>query len=148
MASILTSTCWPTHFLPKWLAAFFAAIVLGMVLGFVLHHAGGPARVQLSLEAYEIYTDGTKELVPAHVTTGGRGAVAVPESDQGATSTDPKKPLLISREPGTKQWLIFDWQGTTIPRRIDPWPKSAIPYIVEFPLHRRNPHPVKHKTAH
>lgn len=102
----------------------------------------------MSLEAYELYTDGTKALIPAHVTTGGAGDTAIAESDQGATSTDPKKPLLISRAPGSKQWLIFQWQGVTLPRRINPWPQSPIPYIVVFDLKHPNPHSKSHRAAH
>lgn len=157
MASLLTSTCWPRRFIERWLAVFFAAVVLGGLWGATAHKPPKPLapkqapplkNVRVSLEAYEVYTDGTKDLIPAHVTTGGRGDKPVEESNQGATSTDLKKPLLISREPGTKQWLIFKWQGATINRRIDPWPKSSIPYIVEFNLHHPNPHTVKHRAAH
>lgn len=148
MASIIASTCWPTRFAAKWLALFFGATVFGLVLGALAYPRISTALVQVNLQAYEIYSDGTRALVPAHVITAGRGEVPVAESDQGATSTDPKKPLLISREPGTKQWLIFQWAGTNTPRRINPWPKSAIPYIVEFHLNRPSPHTVRPKTAH
>ena len=148
MASLLTSTCWPTRFLAKWVIAFLAAVILGILLGFLVHRRAAPPRVQINLEAYEVYTDGIKVLVPAHVQTGGIGDQPIPESDQGATSTDMTKPLLISRAPGTRQWLIFQWQGVTLNRRINPWPQSPIPYVVVFDLKRHNPHPVKQKAAH
>ncbi|MDQ2798879.1 MAG: hypothetical protein M3Y13_04460 [Armatimonadota bacterium] len=146
MASPFASTCWPSRFFAKWLAVFFAASLLGIVLGALIHKrpppklSAPPVRVQLSWKAYEVYTDGSKVLVPAHVTTGGIGGKPIPESDQGTTSTDPKKPLLISRIPGSKLWLIFEWQGHVIPRLTNPWPQSTEPYTVTFNLKRPNPH--------
>ena len=110
--------------------------------------APAPPHVRVELEAFEVYTDGAKALVPAHVTTGGVGDKPVAESDQGATSTDPKKPLLISRVSGSKLWLIFQWQGHIERRLINPWPLSSIPYIVEFDLGRPNPRTVRHRAAH
>jgi len=164
MASILASTCWPTRFLAKWLAVFFGAALLGMVLGALAFKRlppkplPPPVRVQVKWEAVEVYADGTKALVPAHVTTGGIGDKPIPESDQGRTSTDPKKPLLISRVSGSKLWLIFEWQGRVINRLTNPWPQSTITYTVEFDLKRPNPHPISqhpisqhpisHRAAH
>jgi hypothetical protein len=157
MASLLTSTCWPTHFVAKWLAVFFGAALLGTVLGALTHKRPTPkpmppkpppARVQVKWEAVEVYADGTKALVPAHVTTGGIGDRPIPESDQGRTSTDPKKPLLISRVSGSKLWLIFQWQDHVINRLTNPWPQSTITYTVEFDLKRPNPHTLRHGTAH
>lgn len=146
MASIFASTCWPTRFFAKWLAVFFGAALLGLVLGALVQKRKPPpkpalpaVRVQVRWEAVEIYSDGTRALVPAHVTTGGIGDKPVPESDQGKTSIDPKKPLLISRVSGSRLWLIFQWQGQTINRLINPWPQSTITYTVEFNLHRPPP---------
>ena len=156
MASIISSTCWPTRFVAKWLAVFFGATLLGLLLAAFTHkqvthkivNLPPPKRVQAQWEAFEVYADGTKALIPAHVTTGGIGDRAVPESDQGKTSTDPKKPLLISRISGSKLWLIFEWRGHVINRLTNPWPQSTILYTVEFPLNRPNPHPAKPKAAH
>jgi len=157
MASLFASTCWPTRFLAKWLAVFFGAAVLGVVLGAFApkppkppppQPAPPPQRVQVKLEAVEVYADGTKALVPAHVTTGGVGDKPVAESDQGATSTNLKKPLLISRVSGSKLWLIFQWQGHVERRLINPWPQSTLTYTVEFGLKRPNPHTIKHEAAH
>lgn len=150
MASLFASTCWPTRFFAKWLALFFGAALLGLVLGAVVQKRKPPkmaatpaqvtapslARVQVRLQAVEIYSDGTQALIPAHVTTSGIGDKPVPESDQGKTSTDPKKPLLISRVPGSKLWLTFQWQNHTINRLINPWPQSTITYTVDFSLNR------------
>lgn len=146
MASLFASTCWPTRFFTKWLALFFGAALLGLVLGALVQKrtprkpAVPLARVQVRWQAVEIYSDGTRALVPAHVTTGGIGDVPVAESDQGKTSIDPKKPLLISRVPGSRLWLTFQWQGHVINRLINPWPQSTITYTVEFDLHRPHPH--------
>lgn len=146
MASPFASPCWPSRFFAKWLAVFFAASLLGIILGALTHKrplskpAPPPMRVQVSWEAFEVYTDGTKALVPAHVTTGGIGEKPIPESNQGTTSTDPKKPLLISRISGSKLWLIFEWQGHVINRLTNPWPQSTVPYTVNFDLKRPNPH--------
>lgn len=160
MASLFASTCWPTRFFPKWLAVFFFAVIAGVSLGAFAHKRPAPRlapavkpvpqpqRVQVKLEAFEVYTDGTKALVPAHVTTGGIGDKPVAESDQGATSTNLKKPLLISRVSGTRLWLIFQWQRRVERRLINPWPQSPIPYIVEFDLKRPNPHTKTHGAAH
>ncbi len=146
MAFSLASTCWPTRFFAKWLAVFFGAILGGIVLSAILHRytvvkAPPPARVQVNLRAVEIYADGTRESVPALVSTGGPGDKPIPESDQGPLSIDPKKPTAISRVPGSKLWLIFQWQGRSQPRLINPWPLSTITYQVEFRLSR--PHPPK-----
>ena len=153
MASIFASTCWPTRFLAKWLALFFGAALLGMVLGALSHKR--PAvkpplprkRIQVNLEAVEVYSDETRALVPALVSTGGIGERAVPESDQGKLSIDPKRLTAISRFPGERLWLIFQWQGHTETRLINPWPQSTIPYTVEFHLNRPNPHPARHGAA-
>ena len=151
MASFLASTCWPTRFFAKWLAVFFGASLVGIVLSAFTHRhpavkppAPPPvARVQVNLRAIEIFADGTRALVPALVSTGGTGDKPIPESDQGALSVS-KKPTAISRMPGTKLWLIFQWQGHTEPRLINPWPHSTITYQVEFRLNR--PHPPKSQT--
>ena len=154
MASIFASTCWPTRFFAKWLAVFFGAALLGLVLGALVQKriprqpAPPPARVQVRWEAVEVYADGTRALVPAHVTTGGIGPSPIPESDQGKTSTNPKKPLLISRVPGSKLWLIFQWQGHVINRLTNPWPQSTITYTVEFDLNRPTPRIVHARAAH
>lgn len=158
MASLFASTCWPTRFFAKWLAVFFGAALLGMVWGALVPKPPKPLppkpapasqqRVRVEWEAYEVYTDGKKALIPAHVTTGGIGDKPVPESDQGRTSTDPKKPLLISRVAGSRLWLIFEWQGRVIPRLTNPWPQSTLTYHVEFDLKRPNPHTLTHGTAH
>ena len=156
MASLFASTCWPTRFLAKWLALFFGAALLGLVLGALAYKrptqklvvVPPPARVQVKWEAVEVYADGTKALVPAHVVTGGIGDKPVPESDQGKTSTDPKKPLLISRVSGSKLWLIFQWQSHVINRLTNPWPQSTLLYTVEFDLNRPNPHTARHAAAH
>ena len=143
--ALFASTCWPTRFFAKWLAVFFGAALLGMVLGALRHKTLAakppppPRRVQVQWKAVEVYADGTKALVPAHVTTGGIGDQPVPESDQGRTSTDPKKPLLISRVSGSKLWLIFEWQGHVINRLTNPWPQTTLTYTVEFYLHRPRP---------
>ncbi len=145
MASLFASTCWPTRFFAKWLAVFFGAALLGLVLGALVQKrkpskpSAPPARVQVRWYAVEVYADGTRALVPAHVTTGGIGDTPIAESDQGKTSIDPKKPLLISRVPGSRLWLIFQWHGQTINRLVNPWPQSTITYTVEFHLNR--PHP-------
>lgn len=145
MASFFASTCWPTRFFAKWLAVFFGAALLGTVLGALVHKrlvpkpAPPPKRVQVILKAVEVYSDGTRALVPALVSTGGTGARAEPESDQGKLSTDPKKLTPISRVSGSRLWLIFQWQDHTEKRLINPWPQSTIPYTVEFRLHRPNP---------
>ena len=94
------------------------------------------ARVQVNLRAIEVYADGTRTVVPALVSTGGTGDKPIPESDQGALSVAPKKPTAISRVPGSKLWLIFQWQGHSEPRLINPWPQSKITYQVEFRLNR------------
>lgn len=154
MASIIASTCWPTRFVAKWLALFFGATLLGLLFGAFAHKQNTvkplppPHRVQAQWEAFEVYADGTKALVPAHVVTGGIGDKAVPESDQGKTSTDPKKPLLISRVSGSKLWLIFHWQGHVINRLTNPWPQSTLLYTVEFDLNRPNPHAARHSAVH
>ena len=128
-----------------------------MVLGALNHKPPRPAplkqtvppqRVQVRWEAFEVYADGTKKRIPAHVTTGGIGDKPVPESDQGKTSTDPRKPLLISRVSGSKLWLIFQWQGHVINRLTNPWPQSTLTYTVEFDLGRPAPHPARHSPAH
>ena len=147
MAFSLASTCWPTRFAAKWLALFFGASLCGIVLSaFVHRHSPKPAvkpapaaRVQVNLRAVEVYADGTRAAVPALVSTGGTEDKPIPESDQGALSTNPKKPSAISRVPGSKLWLIFQWQGHAEPRLINPWPQSKITYQVEFRLNR--PHP-------
>lgn len=148
MPSPFASTCWPTRFFARWLAVFFGAALLGLVLGALVHKRAparpAPAlpqkRVQVSLEAVEVYSDGTRTLVPALLSTGGTGAEAKPESDQGKLSTNPKKLTPISRVSGSRLWLIFQWQGHVEKRLINPWPQSTIPYIVEFRLSRPNPH--------
>jgi hypothetical protein len=147
MASFLASTCWPTRFFAKWLAVFFGASLAGIVLSAFTHRhpALKPmppppvARVQVNLRAVEIYADGTRALVPALVSTGGTGDKPIPESDQGALSVSPKKLTAISRTPGSKLWLIFQWQGHSEPRLINPWPQSTITYQVEFRLGRPRP---------
>lgn len=149
MPSLFASTCWPTRFFARWLAVFFGAAVLVLVLGTLIHkHAPArpaprpipsPKRVQVSLKAVEVYSDGTRVLVPALLSTGGTGAEAQPESDQGKLSTDPKKLTPISRVSGSRLWLIFQWQGHVEKRLINPWPQSTIPYTVEFRLNRPNP---------
>ncbi len=149
MASFLASTCWPTRFFAKWLAVFFGASLVGIVLSAFTHRHPAPkltppppvARVQVNLRAVEIYADGTRALVPALVSTGGTGDKPIPESDQGALSVLPQKLTAISRMPGSKLWLIFQWQGHSEPRLINPWPHSTITYQVEFRLGR--PHPAK-----
>jgi len=154
MASIISSTCWPTRFVAKWLALFFGATLLGLLLAAFAHKQAAVKplaarkRVQVNLEAFEVYSDDTKALVPASVSTGGVGDKAVPESDQGKLSIDPRKLTPISRFPGEKLWLIFQWQNHTEVRLINPWPQSTIPYTVEFHLNRPNPHPARPKTAH
>ncbi len=144
MAFSLASTCWPTRFVAKWLALFFGASLCGIVLSAFVHRhpvlkPTPPARVQVNLLAIEVYADGTRAPVPALVSTGGTGDKPIPESDQGALSTNPKKPTAISRVPGSRLWLIFQWQGHSEPRLINPWPQSKITYQVEFRLNR--PHP-------
>ncbi len=147
MGSFLASTCWPTRFFAKWLAVFFGASLVGIVLSAFTHRhpAVKPlppppvARVQVDLRAIEIYTDGTRESVPALVSTGGTGDKPIPESDQGALSVNVKRPTAISRMPGTKLWLIFQWQGHSESRLINPWPHSTITYQVEFRLSRPRP---------
>ena len=153
MASFLASTCWPTRFFAKWLALFFGASLVGLVLSAFVHRhpaakpAAPPAvaRVQVNLRAVEIYSDGTRLAVPALVSTGGTGDKPIPESDQGALSVNPKKPTAISRMPGSKLWLIFQWQGHSESRLINPWPHSTITYQVEFRLNR--PHPPKPQNS-
>lgn len=153
MASIFASTCWPARFLAKWLALFFAAAVLGLVLGVLAHKrvaVKSPPprkRVQVNLEAVEVYSDDMRALVPALISTGGVGERAVAESDQGKLSIDPKKLTPVSRFPGDRLWLIFQWQGHTEKRLINPWPQSTIPYTVEFHLNRPNPHTIRHAGA-
>ncbi len=154
MASLFASTCWPTRFFAKWLAVFFGAALLGMVLGALAHKrplvkpTPPPKNIQVYLEAVEVYSDDTKALVPALVSTGGTGEHAEAESDQGKLSIDRKKLTPISRRPGTRLWLIFQWQGRIEKRLINPWPQSTIPYTVEFHLNRPNPHAVRHRAAH
>ena len=147
MASSFASTCWPTRFFAKWLAVFFGASLVGLVLSAFMHRhpAVKPpvpvvARVQVNLRAIEIYSDGTRAAVPALVSTGGTGDKPIPESDQGALSVS-KRLTAISRMPGSKLWLIFQWQGRSEARLINPWPHSTITYQVEFRLNR--PHPPK-----
>lgn len=155
MASFFASTCWPTRFFAKWLAVFFGASLIGIVLSAFLHRhpASKPpplppvARVQVNLRAIEIFADGTRETVPALVSTGGTGDKPIPESDQGALSVNPKKPTAISRMPGTKLWLIFQWQGRSESRLINPWPHSTITYQVEFRLHRPRPQNLQNPTT-
>ncbi len=148
MAFSLASTCWPTRFVAKWLALFFGASLCGIVLSAFVHRhpavkpAQKPvplARVQVNLRAIEVYADGTRAAVPALVSTGGTGDKPIPESDQGALSTNLKRPTAISRVPGSKLWLIFQWQGHSEPRLINPWPQSKITYQVEFRLNRSHP---------
>lgn len=146
MAFSFASTCWPTRFFAKWLAVFFGATLIGVVFSAIVHHRQTPkpapaaqARVRVDLRAVEVYTDGARALVPALVSTGGTGSKPIPESDQGALSTDPKKPTAISRVPGSRLWLIFQWQSHSEARLINPWPQSTITYQVEFRLKR--PHP-------
>ncbi len=148
MAFSLASTCWPTRFAAKWLALFFGASLCGIVLSAFVHRHPAvkpaqkpvpPARVQVNLRAIEVYADGTRAAVPALVSTGGTGDKPIPESDQGALSIDPKKPTAISRVPGSKLWLIFQWQGRSEPRLINPWPQSRITYQVEFRLNHPRP---------
>ncbi len=154
MASLFASTCWPARFFAKWLAVFLGAALVGVVLGALSHkrHPVKPApsaqRVQVNLQAIEVYSDGTQALVPASISTGGIGDRAVPESDQGKLSIDPKGLTPISRFPGERLWLIFQWQGHTETRLINPWPHSTIPYTVEFHLNRPNPSHVKRPSAH
>jgi len=150
MAFSLASTCWPTRFFAKWLALFFGASLTGIVLGAFVHRhpvlkPAPPARVQVNLLAIEVYADGTRAPVPALVSTGGTGDKPIPESDQGALSVNPKKPTAISRVPGSRLWLIFQWQGHSEPRLINPWPQSKITYQVEFRLNR--PHPPRSLPA-
>lgn len=146
MPSLFASTCWPTRFFARWLAVFFGAALLGLVLGALVHKrtarkaAPPPKRVQVNLKAVEVYSDGTRVLVPALLSTGGTGAEAQPESDQGKLSADPRKLTPISRVSGSRLWLIFEWQGRVEKRLINPWPQSTIPYTVEFRLRRPNPH--------
>ena len=148
MASFLASTCWPTRFVAKWLALFFGASLVGLVLSAFVHRhpaaklAAPPpvARVQVYLRAVEVYSDGTRAAVPALVSTGGTGDKPIPESDQGALSVNPKKLTAISRMPGSRLWLIFQWQGHSESRLINPWPHSTITYQVEFRLNRPHPH--------
>lgn len=146
MASFFASTCWPTRFFAKWLAVFFGASLTGIVLSAFIHRhpAVKPppppvARVQVNLRAIEIYADGTRAPVPALVSTGGTGDKPIPESDQGALSVNVKRPTAISRMPGSKLWLIFQWQGRSESRLINPWPHSTITYQVEFRLNRPRP---------
>ena len=144
MAFSLAHTCWPTRFFAKWLALFFGASLCGIVLSAFVHRHPAPkpallTRVQINLRAVEVYADGTRAAVPALLSTGGTGDKPVPESDQGTLSTDAKKPTAISRVPGSKLWLIFQWQRHSEPRLINPWPQSKITYQVEFRLNR--PHP-------
>lgn len=154
MASISASTCWPTRFFAKWLAVFFGAALLGMVLGAVTRRhlatkpVPAPKRIQVNLKAVEVYSDDTQALVPALVSTGGTGEHAEAESDQGKLSIDPKKLTPISRVSGSRLWLIFQWQGHVEKRLINPWPQSTIPYTVEFHLNRPNPKTVRHGPAH
>lgn len=145
MPSLFASTCWPTRFFARWLAVFFGAALLGLVLGALVHKRTAlkpvppPKRVQVNLKAVEVYSDGTRRLVPALLSTGGTGAAAQPESDQGKLSTNPQKLTPISRVSGSRLWLIFEWQGHVEKRLINPWPQSTIPYTVEFRLNRPNP---------
>lgn len=145
MPSPFGQTCWPSRFLARFLAVFFACALLGVLLGWATYKRPAPkpspptANVQIYLQAREIYSDGTSALVPALVTTGGRGEKPVPESDQGKVSVNPKKRTPISRQPGTRQWLLFTWGGKTDARLINPWPQSTIAYTVEFRLGRPNP---------
>ena len=156
MPSIFASTCWPTRFFAKWLAVFLGAALVGVVLGALSHKRRAvtvkplPAakRVQINLKAVEVYSDDTQALVPALISTGGIGERAVAESDQGKLSIDPKRLTPISRFPGERLWLIFQWQGHTETRLINPWPHSTIPYTVEFHLNRPNPNRVKQGAAH
>lgn len=155
MASFLASTCWPTRFLARWLAVFFGASLAGLVLSAFVHRhpAVKPApplpvaRVQVNLRAVEIYADGARATVPALVSTGGTGDKPIPESDQGALSVNAKKPTAISRMPGSKLWLIFQWQNRSEPRLINPWPHSTITYQVEFRLNRPDPSKSHAKTT-
>ena len=147
MAFSFASTCWPTRFFAKWLAVFFAASLVGVVFSAVVHRRLPPkpaparvqARVRVELRAVEVYADGAQALVPALVSTGGTGGKPIPESDQGALSINPKKLSAISRVSGSRLWLIFQWQGHSEARLINPWPQSTITYQVEFRLNR--PHP-------
>ena len=84
--------------------------------------------------------------MPALVSTGGTGDKPIPESDQGALSVS-KKPTAISRMPDTKLWLIFQWQGRSEPRLINPWPHSTITYQVEFRLGRTRPQKLPNPTT-
>jgi hypothetical protein len=150
MSFSFASTCWPTRFFAKWLAVFFGASIAGIVLSAFVHRHPAlksipPARVQINLRAVEVYRDGTRVLVPALISTGGTEDRPIPESDQGALSVDAKNPTAISRVPGSKLWLIFQWQGHSEPRLINPWPQSKITYQVEFRLNR--PHPPKVSPA-
>lgn len=151
MASFLASTCWPTRFFAKWLAVFFGASLVGIVLSAFTHRhpvvkptpvpPPPVARVQVDLRAVEIYADGTRETVPALVSTGGIGDKPIPESNQGALSVNPKHLTAISRLPGSKLWLIFQWQNRSEARLINPWPHSTITYQVEFRLGRTRKSP-------
>ncbi|MGI4787516.1 MAG: hypothetical protein ACRYFS_01555 [Janthinobacterium lividum] len=151
MAFSLASTCWPTRFFAKWLAVFFGASLIGIVLSAFVHRHGvpkpaPPARVRVDLRAVEVYSDGTRAAVPALISTGGTGDKPIPESDQGALSVDTKKPTAISRVPGSKLWLIFQWQGHSESRLINPWPQSTITYQVEFRLNRPHPPTVRRRA--
>ncbi len=158
MASLLTSTCWPTRFLAKWLVAFLLAVIAGTVLGAFTHKRPAlrptvaakptPQRVQAKLEAFEVYTDGTEALIPATLTTGGVGDRWVYESAQPNLSTDPKNLTSLSRFPGDRLWLRFGWQKYHQDILINPWRQSVLTYTAKFDLGRPNPHPVGQKAAH
>jgi len=145
--AFFANTCWPTRFVARWLAVFFGAALLGVLLGAWRRPKvppqpppRPPVRVQVNLRAVEVYADGAVALVPARVSTGGTGATAIPESDQGALSVNPRRPTAISRVAGSRLWLIFAWHGDTERRLINPWPQSTITYKVEFRLNRPDPH--------
>ena len=157
MPSIFASTCWPTRFLPKWLAVFFAALALGTVLGFVNHRQPKPPapkpappikNVRLYLRAVARYPDGQEVPVPAQLWTAGSGDKAIRGSYQGKLSTSPKDLTPISRPPGSRLWLIFNWQGREVPLLIDNWPQTTIPETAYFDSNQPDPNPVKHGTAH
>ena len=128
-----------------WQVAFPVAVLLGTVGGASAQKRPNPPRVPVKLEALEVYTDGTKALVPANITTAGQGDRPIVESDQDKLSAAPKRLTALARPPGSKLWLIFNWQGHVETRLINPWPQSTLTYTVEFNLHRPNPHTVRHK---
>ncbi len=140
--------CRPTRLFTGRQIVFLVAALLGTVGGASAQQGLPPQRVQVKLEALEVYTDGTEALVPARITTAGQGGTPLVESDGGKLSTTPKRLTALARPPGSKLGLIFNWQGHVETRLINPWPQSTLTYTVEFSLHRPSPHTGRHRAAH